>query len=181
MKGLTLIELLVVITLFSIAAGAIFNIFFSAISSQRKILAEQEILSQISYVMEYMGRAIRMAKKDDIPIKGQSKNCLPGEKVNYAVFDFGRELRFRNYQNQCQRFFLFENRVYEQKDYDAGGSSFSLTSPILAVTSLKFEVLGESQTDNLQPRVTIFMKLESKGRKLQLQTTVSQRDLDVQY
>jgi hypothetical protein len=101
--------------------------------------------------------------------------------VNYAVFDSGRELRFRNYQNQCQRFFLFENQVYEQKDYDTGGSSFSLTSPTLAVTSLKFEVLGESQNDNLQPRVTIFMELEGKGRKLQLQTTISQRDLDVQY
>jgi prepilin-type N-terminal cleavage/methylation domain-containing protein len=179
MKSFTLIELLVVITIFSIATGTIASIFVSGLSSQRKVLAEQEILNQISYVIEYMGRAIRMAKKDDISIGGQEKNCLSGEKVNYETFGES-ELRFRNYQNQCQRFFLSGNQIFEQKNYDKGEASFPLTSSALRINSLRFQVSGESQTDNFQPRVTIFIEVE-RGRILRFQTTISQRDLDVQY
>jgi prepilin-type N-terminal cleavage/methylation domain-containing protein len=180
MRGFTLMELLVVIAIFSIAIGAISGIFVSILSSQRRVLAEQEILNQISYAIEYMGRAIRMAKKDDVSFSGQTKNCLFGDKVNYET-PTESELRFRNYQNQCQRFFLSGNQIYEQKDYDTGGPQFPLTSPALRVNSLKFRISGQDQTDNLQPRVTIFMEVERRGRKIQLQTTISQRDLDVQY
>lgn len=180
MKGFTLIELLVVITIFSIAIGAISGIFILGLSSQRKVLADQEILNQMSYAIEYMGRAIRMAKKDDVSFAEQIKNCLSGNKVNYEN-PSESELRFRNYQNQCQRFFLSGNQIYEQKDYDTGGPQFPLTSPALRINSLKFRVSGESQADNFQPRVTISVEVESRGRKLQFQTTISQRDLDAQY
>jgi prepilin-type N-terminal cleavage/methylation domain-containing protein len=180
MRGFTLMELLVVIAIFSIAIGAISGIFVSGLSSQRRVLAEQEILNQISYAIEYMGRAIRMAKKDDISFSGQIKNCLSGDKINYET-PTESELRFRNYQNQCQRFFLSGNQIYEQKDYDIGAPQFPLTSPALKVNSLKFRISGQNQTDNLQPRVTIFIEVERRGRKFQLQTTISQRDLDVQY
>ena len=183
MKGFTLTELLVVSALFSIAIGSISSIFIAGISSQRKILEEQEVLNQISYVMEYMGKAIRMAKKDDIEIGDSTKDCLGGaEKVNYEA-PSESEIKFRNYQNQCQRFFLHENRIYEQKNYDTvpPGPSFPLTSPTLNITSLKFRVFGENQTDDFQPRVTIFIEVDRKGKKLQFQTTISQRDLDVLY
>jgi prepilin-type N-terminal cleavage/methylation domain-containing protein len=180
MRGFTLIELLVVIAIFSIAIGVISSIFVSGISSQRRVLAEQEILNQISYAIEYMGRAIRMAKKDDVSFSGQTKNCLFGDKVNYEA-PTESELRFRNYQNQCQRFILLGNQIYEQKNYDTGGPQIPLTSSTLKINSLKFRVSGESQTDNLQPRVTISIEVESRGKKLQFQTTVSQRDIDVQY
>jgi prepilin-type N-terminal cleavage/methylation domain-containing protein len=180
MRSFTLIELLVVIGIFSIAIGAISGIFISGLFSQRSVLAEQEILSQISYAIEYMGRAIRMAKKDDVSFSGQTKNCLFGDKVNYET-PTESELRFRNYQNQCQKFFLLGNQIYEQKDYDTGGPQIPLTSPSLRINSLKFQAFGQSQTDNLQPRVTISIEVERRGRKLQFQTTISQRDIDVQY
>jgi prepilin-type N-terminal cleavage/methylation domain-containing protein len=177
MKGFTLIEVLVVMAIFSIAIGSITGIFISGLSSQRRILAEQDILNQLSYVIEYMGRAIRMAKKDDIRIGDTEKHCLSGEKVNYEVNPEKTKITFRNYQNQCQSFYLDSNQIFEDKD----GTILALTSPKIKVNTLKFEVSGESQTDNLQPRVTIFMEVERGGRKLQLQTTISQRDLDVKY
>jgi type II secretory pathway pseudopilin PulG len=180
MKSFTLIELLVVTGIFSIAIGSISAIFVSGLSSQRKILAEQEVLNQISYVIEYMGRAIRMAKKDDISFGGGPKDCLSGEKVNYET-PSDSEIRFRNYNNECQKFFLSGNTIYEQKNYDTGGPSFPLTSSALKINSLKFRVFGESQNDNFQPRVTIFMEVERGGKKFQFQTTISQRDIDVQY
>jgi prepilin-type N-terminal cleavage/methylation domain-containing protein len=176
MRGFTLMELLVVIAIFSIAIGAISGIFVSGLSSQRRVLAEQEILNQISYVIEYMGRAIRMAKKDDISFSGQTKNCLSGSKVNYET-PTETEIKFRNYLNQCQRFYLSANQIFEDKD----GTILALTSPTIKVNTLKFRVFGESQDDTYQPRVTIFMEVERGGRKLQFQTTISQRDVDVKY
>ena len=177
MKAFTLIELLVVLTIFSIALGSISGIFISGIHSQRKILAEQEILSQMSYILEYMGRAIRMAKKDDLSFSGQTKNCLSGNKVNYEVSSNQSQIKFRNYQNQCQRFYLSSNQIFEEKD----GTSLPLTSPDLKINSLKFQVFGEIQEDNLQPRVTIFIEAQKGKRNLKFQTTISQRDLDVRY
>jgi prepilin-type N-terminal cleavage/methylation domain-containing protein len=176
MRGFTLMELLVVIAIFSIAIGAISGIFVSVLSSQRRVLAEQEILNQISYAIEYMGRAIRMAKKDDISISGQTKNCLSGNKVNYET-PTESEIKFRNYLNQCQRFYLSSNQIFEEKE----GTVLALTSPKIKVNTLKFKIFGETQDDTYQPRVAIFMEIESRGKKLQFQTTISQRDIDVQY
>jgi len=176
MKSFTLIELLVVIAIFSIAIGAISGIFISGLSSQRKILAEQEILNQMNYVIEYMGKAIRMAKKDDVSFAGETKNCLSGNNVNYET-PTEREIKFRNHLNQCQRFYLSSNQIWEDKE----GTVLALTSPTIKVNALRFRVSGESQDDTNQPRVTIFMEIESGEKKLQFQTTISQRDLDVQH
>jgi len=177
MKSFTLIEVLVVTAIFSIVVGAISGVFVTGISSQRKILAEQEILNQISYVLEYMGRAIRMAKKDDIPIGGQTNDCIKNKYyVNYEVSSDQSKIIFRNYQNQCQSFYLSSTQIFEQIDEN---SPLPLTSPNLKINSLKFKVSGETQDDKEQPRVTIFIEVEKGKRNLKFQTTISQRDLDV--
>jgi prepilin-type N-terminal cleavage/methylation domain-containing protein len=97
--GFTLVEMLVVIGIFSLIVGAISGIFLSGILSQRRILAEQEISDQTSYLLEYIGRALRMAKKDDL----DGVNCLLGDKVNYEINSAKNEIKFRNYKDECQR------------------------------------------------------------------------------
>lgn len=178
----TLVELLVVVGITAIIIGAISGLFISAISTQRKILAEQELLNQTSYALEHMVRSIRMAKKDDIEIWDWGpQSFLSGDKTNYEVSNSGRKISFRNYHNQLQEFF-FES--YQIKELIDGGSSVPLTSPTIRINDLRFEVRGEGQDDDLQPRVTIFLEAEGEGNnppKVQLQTTISQRDLDVQY
>jgi prepilin-type N-terminal cleavage/methylation domain-containing protein len=174
--GFTLVEMLVVIGIFSLIVGAISGIFLSGILSQRRILAEQEISDQTSYLLEYIGRALRMAKKDDL----DGVNCLLGDKVNYEINSAKNEIKFRNYKDECQRFFLDGNQVKEERS----GIILPLTSSALKVNSLKFELFGESQADDFQPKVTIFLEIEGRGRnppKIQIQTTISQRNLDVQY
>ena len=49
------------------------------------------------------------------------------------------------------------------------------------VTSLQFNLSGESQTDTLQPRVTIAATIRKVGGgpDIRIQTTISQRNLDV--
>jgi hypothetical protein len=55
-------------------------------------------------------------------------------------------------------------------------SAVNLTPATLQVSALTFSLLGPWQTDDIQPRVT-FSLTTSHGT---LQTTVSQRTLDVQ-
>ncbi|HJN62026.1 MAG TPA: type II secretion system protein, partial [Candidatus Parcubacteria bacterium] len=63
-KGFTLIELMVSVAVFSLALTAALGIFVSSLKVQRYALSSQQISSQSSYIMEYMSRAARMARKD---------------------------------------------------------------------------------------------------------------------
>jgi prepilin-type N-terminal cleavage/methylation domain-containing protein len=174
--GFTLVELLVVIGIISLTIGTVSSLLLSGISSQSRILAEQEVSDQVSYLLEYMGRALRMAKKDDLG----GVNCLSGDKVNYEINPEKNAIKFRNYRDECQRFFLDGNQIKEERT----GIVLPLTSPALKINSLKFDLSGESQADKIQPKITIFLEIEGRGRnppKIQIQTTISQRNLDVKY
>lgn len=170
-KAFTLIEMLVVIGIFSLVAGSISGLFISGIISQRKILATQELMDQTSYVLEYMSRALRMAKKD---LNG---TCIPA-KTNYQKLSNG--IKFLNYNTQCQQFYLDGTQLKERKDV----TTLPLTSNSIKVNYFRIQLSGETQDDKVQPRVTIFLEVEGRGKnppKIQIQTSISQRDLDVQY
>lgn len=178
-KGLTLVEMLVAIFIFSIVFGAASGLFVSAIQNQNRALSSQQILSQASYVMEYTGKAIRMAKKD---VEGA---CISA-KSNYATTSSGMGgIKFKNYLDQCQEFFRDCSsgicKIREDKD----GTIYDLTSPSLDVVSFN---IGPSdswdQDDDLQSRVTMFLEIRKAGSgpqpKIKIQTTVSQRRFDIQ-
>src|SRR5438132_555205 len=63
-QGFTLIELVVVLAIFLILVGAMVDVFISIVGNQKRILQEQEILNQASYVLEYMSTALKAAVKD---------------------------------------------------------------------------------------------------------------------
>ena len=187
-KGYTLIEIMVAVGIFFAIIAAPSGFFVGSLKGQQRALASQELLDNVSYALEYISRSLRMAKKDDIEIKGITCNCCPsGDRVNYEVTDQSQRIIFRNYDNKCQEFYLDDGgRLKESKD----GVINYLTSDDLEVVSLQFTVVGESQFDDpsLQPKVTLF--LEVKGNRgsdpslqpvIKIQTTISQRNLDVQY
>ncbi len=176
-KGFTLIELLVTAVIFSIVIGAATGVFASAIKLQRYNLAHQQLLSQVSYAIEYMDRAIRMAKKDDgfCGFAGQ----------NYKVSDGNRKIEFRNYKGDCQEFHLDTsiNQLVASK-----GSYFSnipLTSDDFEfeIISFNFQLSGDNPGDNAQPMVTVSMDIKGRGSgqqpRIKIQTTISQRNLDM--
>ncbi len=184
-KGYTLIELLVGISIFSLIAASVTGFFISALRAQRKILAVREIVDSASYVLDYMANAIRMAKKDDIEIRGQTTNCLAGYKVNYQAPIGGSEIRFRYYNpltgaSECLRFFL-ESTTYRLKEWRNGIENY-LSPNDLEITNLKFIVSGDTSGDTLQPKVTILLEIQKKNQpdsRMAIQTTISQRDLDL--
>jgi len=172
-KSFTLIELLVAVTIFSFISTISAGIFISAIRAQKKFLAIQELSDQMSFLMEYMSRTIRMAKKDDL----DGVNCLSGDKVNYEITHFGQGIKFRNYKNACQEFYLDNNQLKEKKD----ATISDLTSSGLRVLNFNIALSGETQQDLLQPKATLFLEIECKeGIKISSQTSISQRNPDVE-
>ena len=179
-KGFTIPELLVSLFMFSLIIGGAANLLLSGITAQRSSLAMQELLDQSSFVVEYMTRSLRQAKKDLGP------TCLTTSGLNYEITQGGEGVMFINVGSQCQEFRLTTARIEEV--FWAEGAITSqafLVSDNLAVTSLKFVLQGESQDDDLQPRVTFAFEIEGQGvkpesrPKLQFQTTISQRNVDV--
>jgi prepilin-type N-terminal cleavage/methylation domain-containing protein len=193
-RGVSLIEMLAAVAVFAITVGAISGIFISAVRSQRRILANQELLDRTSYVLEYMGRALRMARKDDIDYGDGAKNCLTtGDKINYeatssrtlldGITYTGPGIKFRNYHNDCQEFFVDISDL-KLKESINSGAPVSLTPSQLQVF-LQVYLSGQNPPpDNLQPRVTMFLDIlgrEAAGSRpeIQIQTSISQRQLDV--
>lgn len=178
-KGFTLIELVVVASVFSLIIFTAMDLFISVLQQQRRTLNQQELLNQTSYAIEYMGRALRMATKDS------SGSCLGVQDENYALTRGGDGIIFINHSDNdaCQEFF-WDSSTQELKEAKNGGVALSFVSDHLQVNYFKIKLSGESSADYFQPRVTISMEAQIKGigdePKKQIQTTISQRNLDAQ-
>ena len=173
-KSFTLVELLVTVAIFSLIVSTASGVFVSALQAQRKSLAMQELLGQTSFLMEYMSRAIRMAKKEL-----SAPACLSENGLNYEKTRGGKGLKFINYQGICQEFFwdVTTGRLKEAK----GGAEEFLTSGNLQIINLNFKLRGEFQEDDDQPRITLFLEIEGKEKsKIKIQTTISQRNPDIE-
>lgn len=171
-KAFSIIELLVVVLIFSIVIGAAVGVFVSALKIQKYNLSHQQLLNQVSYAMEYMDRSIRMAMDDELGL------CIPSW-ADYLVSNGGQKIEFMNYEGNCQEFYLsgtqltfFNSNIHP--------NPLPLTSDDFTVTSLQFSLID---TNNTQPRVTITMEIEGNllgsRPKMRIQTTVSQRNLDM--
>jgi prepilin-type N-terminal cleavage/methylation domain-containing protein len=181
--GFTLPELLTGVTLFSLIIGITSGLFISAIRAQRKSLAYQELLDQTSYLQERMSRALRMAKKD------LSGDCITQGKNYENPGGDNSKIRFLDYEIRCHEFFQDGDVLKERKSSDESAAGLGFATPLtgsnLKIITAKFHLTGESQTDNLQPRVTILLKVKGVGEKPEeqpeiiIQTGVSQRNLDV--
>lgn len=174
-KGFTLIEILGSVVIFSIVVLIVTGIFISVLRVQRVVLATQEILDQTSYVLEYISRAMRMAKKD---LTGA---CLSSSGLNYELTSGG--VKFMDYDGNCTEYYLENNQLKRR----IGGDVVELTSRKLKVNYFKVVLDGENQNDNKQPRLTFFLEIESQRLpltqrpQLRFQSTVSQRNLDIEY
>ena len=198
-RGITLVELLVALSIFLLVLGGTTRIFVAHFKSQRVILAEQLLLDQANYTVEYMSRALRMAKKelnctdpeDPGTCYGLDPYCLTGPGAgfgyNYEITQGGAGIKFLNPMRDyaCQEFYLdrTDNMLKERVIKFSPLAAMPLLSEKIQVNFLEFTVSGNSQYDNLQPKVTINMELEipKENLKINIQNTISQRDLDFQY
>lgn len=178
-KGFTLIELLVTTGVLAVLMVGVTGLFISSLRTERSILASKRVLGQVSYAMEYMGRALRMARKD---IDGDGINCIPVGS-NYQITAQGG-IRFINFlqESDCQEFFLEDGQIKFQSNIGSPlPITLALTSPRINVTRLKFNLSGETQgpPDTLQPFITIVLSVYSPDSPVfKIQTSISQRSPD---
>ncbi len=189
--GFTLVELLVALTLFMIIMDITVSVFISMVQHQKRILAEQEFLSQTSYVVESMSKYLRSAVKDtsgDCLFEG--RDVYPGYVYLLTHYNVGADasegIKFITKDNVCQEFFLDKDGVL--KESKNGQPAQSILSSKFTIKDFKFiingdkNLLGASGNDSMQPRVTILLKVGIQTGKAQqekiIQTTVSQLDLN---
>jgi prepilin-type N-terminal cleavage/methylation domain-containing protein len=192
-RGFSLVELVVVLALFVIVVGSAIDFFIVMIHQQRRILEQQELLSQVSYVEEYMSKALRMAAKDN------SGSCLGGTNqgdmyvlthCNGGSLQACSGIKFINQSdgNACQEFFLDDTTSTLQQMRN-GAAAQRILSDKFTVQSAKFIINGDktvrqaSESDTIQPRVTflldIFTQTPGNQQEKRIQTTVSARNLNI--
>jgi len=176
-KGFTLMELLIVSGMFSILIIMIASIFVSALRIENNVFATKKVLSQISYSVEYMTRALRMAEKDT------GQGCILRGN-NYYILDGGKKIIFRNAlqdDGDCQEFFMEDKQLkYKIHKGLPSEKTFELTSSDINISELKFTAHGQDQSDDFQPFVTIYIEAQSSDSPvLEIQTSVSQRNPDI--
>ncbi len=194
-SGFTLVEILMSVFIFTIIIATLSGIFVSSVRNQKRALSSEKILSETSYALEYMSRALRMAKKDST---GACITAGAGYNYENPGGDISK-IRFIKYDTSqgndvCYEFFLEDNKIKEKRSIDISdnfGPALSLTSneiiisrfnPLDTLEPLRFKITGAIDSDIFQPKVTIFLEVKaaegSQPPKLRIQTTVSQRNLD---
>lgn len=178
-KGFTIIEMIVVIAVFLFVVGAALGIFIQLVISQKRVLAQQQILSQISYVQEYMSKALRMAKtsrtQEDIACMeaGGRIYILTQHNGSYKGIKFINQSNLENNIPICQEFYLDGGVLKELKNSINTDDAVALTSSsIVHIKDVKFAINGSVTphcindsscgafgTDEVQPRVTILMEV----------------------
>lgn len=189
LTGFTLIELIIVMAVFLFIIGVAIGIFISIVKNQKKVLAQQQLLNQISYVEEYMSKALRMAKT------AEDSSCLNsfGDIYNLTNFDsetgFYKGIKFINHSNNdaCQEFFWDkEEGVLKESINNSQGTALTFSN--IEIESVKFVINGDNTTtasnsDGIQPKVTILMKIkiakDTQEPSKTIQTTISRRNLNL--
>ena len=209
-RGFTLIEIIVSMAVFLLVAGMAVSIFISIVTQQRRILSEQQLINQTSYVLEYMSKALRMAGIDD-----EFGSCIQddfGGVYANGIYVLTRQdtsgellykgIRFKDASagDICHEFFLdVDEGVLKEIKSSGGfvnintGDAVALTSERIKINSIEFRINGESGLtlnhyvlgdDDTQPRITIFMEVQIPGLPAKtakkIQTTVSLRNLNIE-
>jgi len=161
-KGFTLIEMIVVMAVFLFIVASAIGIFISVIKSESQILSQQQALSQISYIEEYMSRAIKSA----VPATSDESNCIAtaGQVYSFSGADtngFHTGIRFLNSSdvkvvlgvsyNACDEFdlnaitgILEEKKAYGP-NYDMNANPVPISSSDFKISSIRFAVDGLNQ------------------------------------
>jgi len=171
--GTTLFELVVAMAIFIVLMLALTSIFQLVYQAQRNAVDARNTQESMRYVMEVFSKELRSAKRDgDAFTAGTCANVTDGR-----IYDTtGTVLNFRNYKDQCMRYYLNGNSLMVNR----GAVTASATPNEIKVSNLQFDVHEEALE---QARVTLKADVEAINRtsnkqQLKIQTTVSSRYYD---
>jgi prepilin-type N-terminal cleavage/methylation domain-containing protein len=197
-RGFTLIEVMVAITLFAIVmiigTGAVLN----TNRTYRKTETARAAIDNMNFVIEDMARNLRLGETYRCLTSADNywNGTLPQSMTSADAQDcpngstFGLAFTAVDGNIVVYRFYTISGKteIQKLKQNDSPLVWKSLTpqsveiSPSPNTTSSSFVVIGSSDADTLQPRVTIRLSGKVKYKDIEtpfgLQTTVSQRIID---
>ena len=160
-RGFTLVEMLVAITIFSIIVSIASGVFIRSLRAQRLIVNLMAINDNASQAVEQMAREIRTG------ILFTATSTAEISFVNTA----DKTVAYR-----C-------NSTTQSLDRGVDGVFKPITSAEVKLRKCAFALTGQSVSDSQPARVTVTLGIgsdipEIQGTLANIQTTVSQRNLD---
>ena len=180
--GFSLVELLVSMTIFTLVMSAGSTIFLLALRAQRVTIAEQNVVDNTRFALEYMSRQLRFARRDG------AGSCITAGYTYELPIGSTDSIKFLDSQSRCIEYSLFAvgNGKKRIQVTIGAASPADLTVPSsVNILSFFLYATGQAQSDAFQPRVTIVMEVEGAGLKpgekisTRLQTTISNRNPDL--
>lgn len=193
--GFTLIEMLVALSLFTIVITIAVGAFLALIGASKSVQGEQSVITTLTFVLDSMTREIRTGTNyycntrsvlDDPSQVSTStvRDCTGGSdglsfvEAGSSISSGASNKRIAYYYDNSSS----TNRTIMRKV--SNGTPQSIVSDGITVTNAEFFVTGSDRlgngTDTNQPTVTIILEAtDENGATTTLQTTVTQRELDI--
>lgn len=193
-KGISLVELVVAVSIFSSVMLAATGIFINAIKAQKAIIAKQNVMNNMRYIMEFMVKDIKMAQvalSPDLTFKGANGLKL---NIDNNFLEPSTAISFIRFNEDEVKYFFYN-------ETDAGGNVVksevrrtnitslsnadddqSISSDEVLITGLSFTgndwSLSTGAPSPAAPFITILIKARAKngvGGEMELQTGISPR------
>lgn len=158
-QGFTILEVIVSMAIFTIIVIVVLSLFSTALKGYRRVIANQNVQENARFLMEFMAKELRMST-----VNSSTATTLVITRSDGAVVTYT----------------FTSNRL----DRTSPSSSGPISSEEVLVTG-RFYVEGIGAGDGRQPKLTITMKVEGAGGKVEeqavtnIQTTLCQRNLDL--
>lgn len=165
--GFTILELLVSVSIFTIVIFISLTSVVVIFANNRKSDSLRSSVDNANFAFEVMTREIRFGL--DFTCDG-ARSCQNGSSLSFTGSD-GRDITYSTEQGRLVRSIN-------------GEENFPLTSSRFTVDTMNFTLTGGSNSDNMQPKTTLYMSgIVSPGTRetsvFDLQTTVTSRQIDI--
>lgn len=190
-KGFTLIEMLVSLSLFTIVVTISVGAFLSLLGASGGVQSKQSTMTTLTFALDSMTREIRTGRSyfcgpwpfvNQESLGSTTRNCDSGD-AGLSFLEAGSSVtgasstRIAYYYDTSTATNTIMRRV-------GGGTAQSVVSDGIKITNLQFFVSGTNRlntaNDTEQPTVTIILEAQDEtGASTTLQTTVTQRELDI--
>lgn len=169
LRGYTLLEMIVSVGLFSIIMLLATGAYFNLIESDRQARAVNDVVTNLSFAVDSMGREIRTGTGYACNQDTGNPNCPSGGTSFSYVDSSGRTVIYERSNNQIIA--------------TINGAESPLTDPRISIDTLAFYVRGVGTLDTIQPQTLISIQgsIVTKNRTVSftIQTTATQRYLEL--
>lgn len=172
-KGYTLLELIVAVGIFSLIMLAVSSAYLSLIKLDRETRAVNDIINNLSFAVDSMGREMRTGSRYDCNPSSDSDTVLDNCTA-------GSSLQFRDSSGRTVRYSLSNGQIIAR----ISGVDAAITDPRITISNLVFYVRGAASTDTIQPQVLVTIKgsittSPTRTVSTSVQVSATQRLLDL--